>query len=78
MWKLVISPQGNDSSALSSLLPLLLKSTNNHTGRQFWEYDPNLGTPSERAQVEEIRRQFHENRFQVKHSSDLLMRLQVT
>jgi len=77
MWKLVISPQGDDSSALSSSPPLLLKSTNNHVGRQFWEYDPNLGTPSERAQVEEIRRQFHENRFQVKHSSDLLMRLQL-
>ncbi|PSS20729.1 Cycloartenol synthase [Actinidia chinensis var. chinensis] len=66
MWKLVVS-QGNDP---------WLKSTNNHMGREFWEFDPNLGTSVERAQVEQIRDEFHSNRFQRKHSSDLLMRLQ--
>ncbi|GFS43723.1 lanosterol synthase 1 [Actinidia rufa] len=66
MWKLVVS-QGNDP---------WLKSTNNHMGREFWEFDPNLGTSEERAQVEQIRDEFHSNRFQLKHSSDLLMRLQ--
>ncbi|KAA8535868.1 hypothetical protein F0562_030812 [Nyssa sinensis] len=66
MWKLKIS-EGDDQ---------WLKSVNNHTGRQFWEFDPNLGTPEERAQIEKVRDEFRMNRFQVKHSSDLLMRLQ--
>uniref|UniRef100_A0A5B7BS55 Terpene cyclase/mutase family member n=2 Tax=Davidia involucrata TaxID=16924 RepID=A0A5B7BS55_DAVIN len=66
MWKLILS-EGDDP---------WLKSVNNHIGRQFWEFDPNLGTPEERAQIEKVREEFHMNRFQVKHSSDLLMRLQ--
>ncbi|KAF5469380.1 hypothetical protein F2P56_013460 [Juglans regia] len=67
MWKLKVS-EGNDSWRLKSL--------NNHIGRQYWEFDPNLGTAEERAQVEKARDGFKENRFQVKQSSDLLMRLQ--
>ncbi|GLT66452.1 hypothetical protein SLA2020_388170 [Shorea laevis] len=66
MWKLKLS-QGNDS---------WVKSINNHIGRQYWEFDPNLGTPEERAQVEKARDGFKKNRFQDKQSSDLLMRLQ--
>ncbi|XP_059634519.1 cycloartenol synthase 2-like [Cornus florida] len=66
MWKLIQS-EGDDPR---------VKSTNNHIGRQFWEFDPNHGTPQEHAQVEKVRDEFHENRFKVKHSSDLLMRLQ--
>ncbi|KAK9269413.1 hypothetical protein L1049_001186 [Liquidambar formosana] len=67
MWKLKLS-EGNDP---------WVKSVNNHVGRQFWEYDPNEhGTPEEVALLEKIRHEFHQNRFQVKHSSDLLMRLQ--
>ncbi|PON81355.1 Squalene cyclase [Trema orientale] len=66
MWRLKVS-EGNDP---------WLKSVNNHIGRQYWEFDPNLGTPQDRAQVQQLRHHFHQNRFQTKHSSDLLMRLQ--
>ncbi|KAB5552009.1 hypothetical protein DKX38_009320 [Salix brachista] len=66
MWKLKLS-EGNDP---------WLKSVNNHVGRQFWEFDPQLGTPEERAQVENYQNEFTKNRFQTKHSSDLLMRFQ--
>ncbi|KAJ6747183.1 LANOSTEROL SYNTHASE [Salix koriyanagi] len=66
MWKLKLS-EGNDP---------WLKSVNNHVGRQFWEFDPHLGTPEERAQVENYQNEFTKNRFQMKHSSDLLMRFQ--
>lgn len=70
MWKLVLSQgQGEEDPGL--------KSVNNHIGRQFWEFDPNLGTPEERAHIDKLRQEFHKNRFQVKHSSDLLMRYQV-
>ncbi|KAK3023553.1 hypothetical protein RJ639_044638 [Escallonia herrerae] len=67
MWKLVVS-KGDDDP---------VESKNDHLGRQFWEFHPNLGTPEERAQVEKASEEFHNNRFHVKHSSDLLMRLQV-
>ena len=67
MWKLKLS-EGND---------VTLKSVNNHIGRQYWEFDPNLGTPEEQAQVEKARDEFKKNRFQAKQGSDLLMRLQV-
>ncbi|XP_028072834.1 cycloartenol synthase 2-like isoform X7 [Camellia sinensis] len=66
MWKLVLS-KSNDPC---------LKSVNNHIGRQFWEFDPNLGTTEQRTQIEKLRQEFYKNRFEVKHSSDLLMRLQ--
>ncbi|XP_030943933.1 cycloartenol Synthase-like isoform X2 [Quercus lobata] len=67
MWKLKFS-EGND---------VRLESANNHIGRQYWEFDPNLGTTQEQAQVEKARDEFKKNRFQDKQSSDLLMRLQV-
>lgn len=68
MWRLKVS-EGREEG--------WVKSVNNHIGRQFWEFDPNLGTPQERAQIERVRNEFHKNRFETKHSSDLLMRLQV-
>ncbi|KAK9931416.1 hypothetical protein M0R45_018691 [Rubus argutus] len=68
MWRLKVSDGGRDDPWLTSV--------NNHVGRQFWEFDPNLGTPEERAQVEKARREFNNNRFRSKHSSDMLMRLQ--
>lgn len=68
MWKLKLS-EGNDP---------WLKSMNNHVGRQFWEFDPHLGTLEEQAEVEKYRKEFTNNRFQNKHCFDLLMRYQVT
>ncbi|XP_075502123.1 cycloartenol synthase-like isoform X1 [Primulina tabacum] len=67
MWRLKVS-EGDDHPWLTS--------TNNHTGRQFWEYDPNHGTDEERVMVESARKEFYNNRHEIKHSSDLLMRIQ--
>ncbi|CAN1748561.1 Cycloartenol synthase [Linum perenne] len=66
MWRLKLSEGGP-----------FLKSCNNHVGRQFWEFDSDLGTHEERAQIDEARLRYTQNRFQAKQSSDLLMRLQV-
>ncbi|MBA0778650.1 hypothetical protein Gotri_006497, partial [Gossypium trilobum] len=67
MWRLKIGEGGNDP---------YLQSTNNFLGRQTWEFDPNAGTDEERAEVEEARLNFYNNRFNVQPSSDLLWRLQ--
>lgn len=67
MWKL---KTGEGGAWLNTL--------NNHVGRQYWEFDPDAGTPEERAEVERLREEFTKNRFQVKQSSDLLMKLQLT
>ncbi len=67
MWKLKIS-EGEG--------PWLM-SVNNYLGREYWEFDPDVGTPEERAQVEVFREEFRRNRFKTKQSSDLLMQVQV-
>ncbi|KMT11522.1 hypothetical protein BVRB_5g108410 [Beta vulgaris subsp. vulgaris] len=66
MWKLKIAEGGNP----------WLRTTNNHVGRQIWEFDPELGTPEQIREVEEARENFRKHRFEQKHSSDLLMRIQ--
>ena len=66
MWKL---KTGEGGAWLNTL--------NNHVGRQYWEFDPDAGTPQERAEVKRLREEFTKNRFRVKQSSDLLMKLQV-
>ncbi|TYJ30100.1 hypothetical protein E1A91_A06G111500v1 [Gossypium mustelinum] len=66
MWKLKIAEDGP-----------WLSTVNNHIGRQHWEFDPDAGSPEERAHVENLRLQFTNNRFRLKQSSDLLMRMQL-
>ncbi|KAK8492908.1 hypothetical protein V6N12_017729 [Hibiscus sabdariffa] len=67
MWRLKIGEGGNN--------PYLF-STNNYLGRQTWEFHSNAGTPEERAEVEEARTNFYNNRFKVQPSSDLLWQMQ--
>ncbi|XP_016445350.1 beta-amyrin synthase [Nicotiana tabacum] len=67
MWKLNIA-QGQDGPYLYS--------TNNYVGRQIWAFDPNAGSPEERAEIEEARQQFWNNRYKIKPSGDLLWRMQ--
>ncbi|KAM1430091.1 hypothetical protein ACFX2I_046204 [Malus domestica] len=67
MWKLKIADGGNDP---------YIYSTNNFVGRQIFEFDPEAGTTEERAEVEEARLHFYNNRYQVKPSGDFLWRMQ--
>ena len=54
-----------------------LYSTNNFLGRQVFEFDPDAGSPDERAEVEEARQNFYRNRHNIKPCSDHIWRLQV-
>lgn len=67
MWKLKIAEGGTP----------WLRTTNDHVGRQIWEFDPDLGSPEELAEIESAREAFSKQRFEKKHSADLLMRMQV-
>ncbi|KAJ6767346.1 TERPENE CYCLASE/MUTASE FAMILY MEMBER [Salix purpurea] len=53
-----------------------LVSTNNFAGRHVWKFDPDLGTPEERAEVEKAREKFSQSRSHVKGSSDVLKNVQ--
>lgn len=69
MWRLKVS-KGDDDPWLTSF--------NNHSGRQFWEFDPILGGDEEQLLVEKARGDFVRSHHELTHSSDLLMRIQVT
>ena len=49
---------------------------NNHVGRQVWEFDPGLGLPEQREEIERAREMFSKHWFKKKHSVDLIMRIQ--
>jgi cycloartenol synthase len=49
---------------------------NAYAGRQTWHYDPEGGTPAQRAAVDAARKAFTANRAAQPHSSDELLRLQ--
>ncbi|KAI3974429.1 hypothetical protein MKX01_017922 [Papaver californicum] len=69
MWKLrVSSNQGPFSQWLFT--------TNNFAGRQTWEFDPVAGTLEDKAEVEKARQDYYENRYKVKTSGDVILRLQ--
>ncbi|KAG7945107.1 hypothetical protein I3843_15G136300 [Carya illinoinensis] len=67
MWKLKVAEGGSP----------WLRTLNGHVGRQVWEFDPKLGSPEDLAEIERARENFSRNRFEKKHSSDLLMRIQL-
>ena len=67
MWRLKVADGGDDPN---------IYRTNNFVGRQTWEFDPDYGTPEERAEVEAARENYWKNQFQVRPSSDLLWRMQ--
>ncbi|KAF9663023.1 hypothetical protein SADUNF_Sadunf18G0115100 [Salix dunnii] len=67
MWRLKIAAGGNP----------WLRTVNNHIGRQVWEFDPKQSLPPrEIEEIENARQNFTENRFRIKHSADLIMRMQ--
>ncbi|KAH7515218.1 hypothetical protein FEM48_Zijuj10G0003700 [Ziziphus jujuba var. spinosa] len=56
MWRLKVAYGGKDPNIFT---------TNEFVGRQIWEFDPDAGTDEERAQVEDARRHFTNNRHHV-------------
>ncbi|XP_023548790.1 isomultiflorenol synthase isoform X1 [Cucurbita pepo subsp. pepo] len=68
MWRLKVADGGNDP---------YIYSMNNFVGRQIWEFDPDAGSPDERAEVERVRNEFTKNRLKGFPSADLLWRLQL-
>ena len=69
MWRLKIGEGASNPH---------LYSTNNFIGRQTWEFDADYGTPEERAEVEQARLHFWNNRDKIKPNGDLIWRLQVS
>ncbi|XP_050217053.1 cycloartenol synthase [Mercurialis annua] len=71
MWRLKIGAEASGNCNQ------WLRTTNDHVGRQIWEFDPTFnGSPEQLLEIENARQNFTNNRFDQKHSSDLLMRIQ--
>lgn len=68
MW---VFKSASDSGGHPHLVTL-----NGHKGRQTWQFDPNAGTPDQRAKIEQLRAAFTANRHKQHHSADELLRLQ--
>ncbi|XP_066350759.1 cycloartenol synthase 2-like isoform X4 [Miscanthus floridulus] len=66
MWRLKIAKGGP-----------WLKSGNSHIGRETWEFDKDFGSKEEREAVDSAREEFKKNRFRMRHSSDILARMQL-
>ena len=66
MWKLKIAEGGP-----------WIKSGNSNIGRETWEFDQNFGSNEEKEAVDSAREEFQKNRFRMRHSSDILARMQV-
>jgi cycloartenol synthase len=70
MWRLKVGEGGGDA---------WLRTKNGHVGRQVWEFDPDAGDPDTLAAVDAARREYTTaGRHRLKHSADILMRIQVT
>lgn len=65
MWRLRIAEGGGDP---------WLRTKNAHVGRQVWEFDASADPD---PAVDAARRAFAGSRGHLKHSADLLMRIQV-
>ncbi|KAF3775945.1 Cycloartenol synthase [Nymphaea thermarum] len=67
MWRLKVA-EGSENP--------WLRTTNNHVGREVWEFEPDFWSEEDRKAIEEARANFTKHRFEKKHSSDLIMRMQ--
>ncbi len=70
MWRL---KSGDDTKGHPSL-----RSLNNFQGRQVWHFDADGASPEELKVVKAAQEAFTAEKFNQKHSSDLLLRLQST
>ncbi|KAF3787557.1 putative squalene--hopene cyclase [Nymphaea thermarum] len=65
MWRLKVGEGVGDA---------WLRTANNHVGRVVWEFDPDFGSEEDRKA--KARANSTRHRFEKKHSSDLIMRMQ--